>query len=62
MAQKSYSITQGGDLASITVASDATDIGSNVIRLIVKDTVNQRQMATLIEQLTKRLLQDDYPF
>lgn len=62
MAQKSYSITQGGDLASITVASDATDIGANVIRLIVKDTINQRQMVTLIEQLTKRLLQDNYPF
>lgn len=62
MAQKRYSIAQDGRKNTVTVATDATSIGSDVARLIVKDDVNQREMITLIEFLRNRYLEDDFPF
>lgn len=62
MAQKRYSLVQGGSGEDVTTATDATSLGSDVIRLIVKDDINQREAIAAIEFLKRTYLQDDYPF
>lgn len=62
MGQKRFSIPQGGDIEDVTVATDATSIGSDVMRLIVIDTPSQKEVAALIEKIKDTFLQQDYPF
>ena len=62
MAQKRFSITQGDNLSDVVVATDATSLSGASARLIVVDTVSQKEVLTFIETLKKRFLQENYPF
>lgn len=62
MAQNRFSIGRDQDIEDVVVATDATNIGSSVVRLIISDDASREELEALIETVKNRFVQEDFPF